>query len=32
MRRLMMNMVEKGLVKRHKKGVYLIERRARREC
>ncbi len=31
-RRLMMNLVEKGLAKRHKKGVYLIERRARREC
>jgi len=31
-RRLMMNLVEKGLAKQHKKGVYLIERRARREC
>jgi predicted transcriptional regulator of viral defense system len=27
-RRLMMSLVEKGLAKRHKKGVYLIERRA----
>ncbi len=25
---LMMRLVEKGLAKRHKKGVYLIERRA----
>ncbi len=25
---LMMSLVEKGLAKRHKKGVYLIERRA----
>ena len=31
-RRLMMNLFEKGLAKQHKKGVYLIERRARREC
>ncbi len=30
--RLMMNLVEKGLAKQHKKGVYLIERRVRREC
>jgi len=28
----MMNLVEKGLTKQHKKGVYLIERRARKEC
>ena len=27
-RRLMMRLVEKGLAKRHKKGTYLIERRA----
>jgi predicted transcriptional regulator of viral defense system len=25
---LMMSLVEKGLAKRHKKGIYLIERRA----
>jgi predicted transcriptional regulator of viral defense system len=30
-RRLMMNLVKKGLAKQHKKGVYLIERRARGE-
>jgi predicted transcriptional regulator of viral defense system len=27
-RRLMMSLVKKGLAKRHKKGVYLIERMA----
>jgi len=27
-RRLMMSLVAKGLARRHKKGVYLIERRA----
>jgi predicted transcriptional regulator of viral defense system len=27
-RRLMMRLVEKGLARRHRKGVYLIERRA----
>jgi predicted transcriptional regulator of viral defense system len=27
-RRLMMSLVEKGLAKRHKKGVYLVERMA----
>jgi hypothetical protein len=26
--RLMMSLVDKGLAKRHKKGIYLIERRA----
>jgi predicted transcriptional regulator of viral defense system len=28
---LMMSLVEKGLARRHKKGVYLIERRAAEE-
>jgi predicted transcriptional regulator of viral defense system len=28
---LMMRLVEKGLAKRHKKGTYLIERRAVKE-
>jgi predicted transcriptional regulator of viral defense system len=30
-RRLMMGLVEKGLARRHKQGVYLIERRAVKE-